>query len=118
MTSARRPMGSLEENVMRYLWAVGVATPAEVHQAIAPELAYTTVTTVLTRLLEKGRIERSRRGRSFVYAPLQSEAEHRAGAMSTTLGAAADRSAVLSNFVDALDPRDLVVLRELLDDET
>ena len=117
MTSARRPMGALEENVMQYLWAVGVATPAEVHQAIAPELVYTTVTSVLARLLGKGRIERSRRGRSFVYSPLQSEAEHRADAMSTTLGAAADRSAVLSNFVDALDANDLVVLRELLDDD-
>lgn len=117
MTSNRRPMGALEDNAMQYLWAVGVATPAEVHQAIAPELAYTTVTTVLARLLEKERIERTRRGRSFAYSPLQSEAEHRAGAMSTTLGAAADRSAVLSNFVDALDPADLVVLRELLDED-
>ena len=55
--SSRRPMGALEDHVMEYLWAVDApATPREVHQAVAPELAYTTVTTVLTRLAAKGRV--------------------------------------------------------------
>ena len=113
--STRRPMGALEENVMEYLWLVGApASPAEVHAAVAPELAYTTMTTVLTRLWEKSRLERKRRGRSFVYTPVRSEAEHRAEAMRLSLGDAADRGAVLSSFVDALDPADLDVLRELI----
>ena len=111
-------MGALEDQVMEYLWTVGApAAPAEVHQAIAPELAYTTLTTVLTRLWEKSRVERSRKGRSYVYAPVRTEAEHRADAMTTTLGAAANRPAVLSNFVEALDTQDLAVLRRLLDEE-
>ena len=115
MTS-RRPMGALEDHVMQYLWTVdSAASPTEVHQAVAPELAYTTVTTVLTRLAEKGRVQRSRNGRSFVYAPVRSEAAHRADAMTTTLGVAADRAAVLSSFVDALDAKDVAVLRDLLD---
>lgn len=118
MTSTRRPMGALEEHVMDYLWAVDApAAPAEVHQAVAPELAYTTVTTVLTRLWDKGRVERSRKGRAYVYAPVRTEAEHRADAMTTTLGAAANRPAVLGNFVEALDAQDLAVLRSLLDEE-
>ena len=116
--SARRPMGSLEDNVMEYLWLVGTpASPAEVHAAVAPELAYTTVTTVLTRLFEKGRLERERQGRALMYAPVHSEADHRADVMHTSLGDAADRGAVLSSFVDALDSTDLEVLRGLLDDE-
>lgn len=114
MTS-RRPMGALEDHVMEYLWTVdAAASPMEVHQAVAPELAYTTLSTVLTRLAAKGRVQRSRRGRSFVYAPVRSEAEHRADAMTTTLGAAADRAAVLSRFVDALDNKDVAMLRDLL----
>ena len=113
--STRRPMGALEDHVMDYLWLVGApASPAEVHAAVAPELAYTTVTTVLTRLWDKGRLERERRGRAFAYAPVRSEAEHRADAMRVNLSDAADRGAVLSSFVDALDPADLDVLRGLI----
>lgn len=116
--SRRRPMGALEEHVMDYLWTIGIpASPRDVHNAIAPELAYTTVTTVLTRLAEKGRLERARHGRSFVYSPLRSEAEHRADAMHTTLGHAADHAAVLSSFVDTLDADDLDMLRNLVDGE-
>lgn len=113
--STRRPMGALEEDVMEYLWLVGApSSPSDVHAAVAPELAYTTVTTVLTRLWDKGRLERERRGRFYVYAPVRSEAEHRANAMRVSLGDAADRGAVLSSFVDALDPADLDVLRGLI----
>ena len=114
MTSTRRPMGALEDDVMAYLWAVEEATAPEVHQAVGADLAYTTVTTVLSRLWEKGRVERSRPGRSYLYSPVRSEAEHRADAMNSTLGAAEDRGAVLSSFVDALSAKDVAVLRDLL----
>jgi predicted transcriptional regulator len=113
--SARRPGGALEDDVMEYLWALGApASPRAVQSAVAPELAYTTLTTVLTRLWEKGRLDRDRRGRSFLYKPVRSEAEHRAAAMRNSLGHAADRGAVLSSFVDALDADDLDVLRNLV----
>ena len=114
---ARRPMGSLEDDVMAYLWAIDKGAASAVHQAVAPDLAYTTVTTVLSRLYEKGRVERTRRGRSYLYSPVRSEAEHRADTMTTTLGAAADRAAVLSRFVDALNAKDVAVLRDLLDED-
>jgi len=108
-------MGALEDDVMDYLWLVGApASPSEVHAAVAPELAYTTMTTTLTRLSDKGRLERAPRGRSFVYTPVRSEAEHRADVIRVNLADAADRGAVLSSFVDALDPADLDVLRALI----
>ena len=112
--SPRRAMGALEDHVMAYLWAVEHAAAPEVHQAVAPDLAYTTVTTVLSRLWGKGRVERARCGRAYVYSPVRSEAEHRADSMTTTLGAAADRAAVLSSFVDGLTANDIAVLRDLL----
>lgn len=112
----KRPLGALEEEVMEYLWAVGApSTPSEVHAAIAPELAYTTVMTVLTRLWEKGRLIRERRGRAYGYEPVSSEAEYRAGSMATSLSEAGNRAAVLSSFVEALDDDDLVELRQLLE---
>lgn len=113
--AAKRPMGALEEEVMTYLWSTDASvTPAEVHQAVAPELAYTTVMTILSRLYDKGRLSRGQRGRAYTYEPIRSEAEHRAEAMQSTLGDAGDRAAVLSQFVESLDAQDAKVLRKLL----
>ena len=118
MPRTRRPMGALEDHVMEFLWALDApASAPDVHSAVAPELAYTTVTTILTRLVHKGRLRRDREGRSFCYAPVRSEADFRATKMSETLGASGDRDAVLSSFVDALGPDDVDTLRRILDDE-
>jgi len=111
----RRAMGALEDEIMTYLWAIdGPATPSDVHAAVAPELAYTTVMTILVRLWQKKLLTRARSGRAFAYKPVQSEAEDRAEKMRSTLGDAADRAAVLSSFVDALDSSDAAVLKKLL----
>jgi len=113
--AGRRPNGALEDQVMEYLWSIGEpATPAEVHDVVAPELAYTTVMTILTRLFEKGRLERKRVGRAYAYSAVESEAEHVAGAMASSLVDAHDRAAVLSQFVDTLSPDDAMTLRRLL----
>jgi len=109
-------MGALEDEMMTYLWAISrPATTSEVREAVAPHLAYTTVMTILTRLWQKGRLARARVGRAFEYEPVRTEAEHRAAKMQGTLDDAGDRAAVLSNFVDALDPNDATVLKKLLE---
>lgn len=113
--TTRRPMGALEDEIMAYLWAAATpATPAEVHQAVAPDLAYTTVMTVLTRLWTKELLTREPQGRGFAYSPVRSEAQHRAEAMQTTLDSSADREAVLSSFVASLTRSDAKKLRNLL----
>lgn len=114
----RRPMGALTDEIMAYLWAVdGPATPSEVHEAVAPELAYTTVMTILTRQWQKGDLSRSRVGRAYAYEPVRTEADHRAERMQVTLGAAGDKAAVLSSFVDSLTVKDAKTLRRLLDED-
>ena len=115
MTS-KRPMGSLEDEVMSYLWATGApAKPGEVHQAIAPELAYTTIMTVLTRLWQKDLLGRVLDGRAYVYTPTKSQAESLADRMRVTLHDASDRAAVLSSFVDGLDQRDATLIKKFLE---
>ena len=112
----RRPTGALEGQVMAYLWATdGPATPAEVHQAVAPDLAYTTVMTVLTRLWEKDLLSRESRGRAYAYEPVRTEAQHRAGEMQTALDRSAHRDEVLSSFVATLKADDAELLRRLLE---
>jgi predicted transcriptional regulator len=111
-------MGALEDEVMAYLWAAeSPATTAEVHQAVAPDLAYTTVMTVLTRLWAKELLTREAKGRGFAYSPVRSEAQHRAGLMQETLENSADRAAVLSTFVASLSRADARKLRTLLKGE-
>ena len=117
--TTRRPMGALEDEIMAYLWATeSPATPAEVHQAVAPDLAYTTVMTVLTRLRTKELLTRETKGRGFAYSPVRSEAQHRAELMQTALDDSADREAVLSSFVASLNRDDAKKLRNLLKGES
>ena len=111
----RKPMGSLEAAVLRYLWnARQAATPGEVNRALGEEVAYTTVMTVLTRLWRKGLVDRERQGRAYAYRPLVSEADYAAKRMRDTLGRAQNREAVLSRFVDTLSARDAKALRRAL----
>lgn len=109
-------MGGLEREIITYLWAVtSPVTPAEVHQAVAPDLAYTTVMTVLSRLWNKGLLARDPKGRGFAYAPVRSEAEHRAGQIKSMLTSSGNREAVLSSFAESLSAKDAERLRRLLD---
>ena len=114
----RRPMGALEAEVSAALWASDRAlTPAEVRDAVGGDLAYTTVMTILSRLWQKGRLERERVGRAYAYRPAVDEAEHFAGRMHETLAEAKDREAALSRFVDELTPAEMTLLRGLLGDD-
>jgi len=111
----KRRKGGLEEEVMEFLWRTDApAPPGVVHQAVAPELAYTTVMTILSRLYEKGRLTRCLKGRAYVYEPVRTEAEYRAEKMQTTLVDAGDRAAVLSRFVESLEAQDASTLKKLL----
>jgi|TARA_B110000483_G_scaffold194363_1_gene231565 predicted transcriptional regulator len=113
----RRATGELEEAVLRFVWAMDApVTPAEAHESVAPDLAYTTVMTVLTRLHQKGRLERERRGRAYAYWAPDGEASHRAGQMRNQLSSADNSDAVLSSFVEKLSGAEAAELRRLLAD--
>lgn len=111
----RRPMGALEAQVLGVLWASAEPlTPRAVHRAMGEDLAYTTVTTILTRLWGKGLVHRERRGRAYTYAPVMSEAELTAARMQAVLEATSDHAAVLRSFVGRLDRQDEQALGTLL----
>ena len=102
--------------MLTVLWgADGARTPAQVQAALPDGLAYTTVSTILTRLHDKGAVSRERVGSAHVYAPLVNEDAVAARQLRDLLADGADRRAVLRGFVTALDPADVAVLRELLD---
>lgn len=111
----RRGQGELEALVLSALREAGApATVGQVHERLDADLAYTTVITILTRLLGKGVVTRERVGRSFTWEPVADQAGLAARRMRKVLDAENDREAVLASFLTALDPADEVLLRELL----
>jgi predicted transcriptional regulator len=114
----RRPPGELETSVLSVLWSAGAPlTPAQVQQSLGDGLARTTVTTILTRLHEKGVLLRSRVGRAFAYAPAQGVRDApglAARRMHSELEKEQDRQTVLARFVSSLSEDDERLLRSLL----
>lgn len=105
--SDRRAAGALEAEVLGALWALGrPVTPGDVRSELAGDLAYTTVNTILVRLVEKGVVTRRRHGRTYVYEPSIDQADLAASRMHDVLGSGQDRAAVLSRFVGQLSSAD------------
>ncbi|MFD8806156.1 BlaI/MecI/CopY family transcriptional regulator [Streptomyces sp. NPDC059597] len=111
----RRGQGELEGLVLSALReAPAPASVGWVQERLGGDLAYTTVITILTRLLAKGAVTRERAGRSFVWTPVSDQAGLAAHRMRKVLDGESDREAVLSRFVTSLEPDDERVLRQLL----
>nr|WP_246620579.1 BlaI/MecI/CopY family transcriptional regulator [Streptomyces corallincola] len=112
----RRGQGELEGQVLGALReADGAVSAAWVQERLGGDLAYTTVVTILTRLLAKDVVARERRGRSFLWTPTADVARLAALRMRRLLDGEQDREAVLASFVTALPPGDEQVLRALLE---
>jgi predicted transcriptional regulator len=113
---SRRPDGALEGDVMRVLWRAGrPLQPAEVNELLDQGLAYTTVATILGRLLAKGLVDRAEAGRGYAYAAAVPEAALAGRRIAEVLETAADRREALSWFVGSLSAKDARALRGLLD---
>jgi predicted transcriptional regulator len=121
-SAPRRGSGRLESAVLDVLWqARRPLSPGEVQAALGagpgadgPELSYSTVVTILTRLHEKKVLVRHRDGRAFRYEPVADEAGLAARRLAAMLDGGPDRQAVLSRFVADLSESDEALLRRLL----
>lgn len=114
-------LGPLEAELLAVLWrAGGWLSGPEVHAALNARrpLAYTTVSTVLIRLWQKGHLERVRDGRAFAYRPVRTREEHTAARMAALLADLDDRPRALSWFLELLDDGERAQLRRLLKRET
>ncbi|MFI6942528.1 BlaI/MecI/CopY family transcriptional regulator [Streptomyces sp. NPDC050418] len=113
--SRRRGQGELEGQVLAVLGTAGKPVSAGwVQERLGGDLAYTTVLTILARLMAKDAVTRERDGRSFVWTSAADEAGLAALRMRKVLDGENDREAVLASFVTALPPGDERLLRELL----
>ena len=78
-TGVRAPLGDLEQEVMRHVWACGATgcLGAELQEALESHhaVALSTVLTTLERLRDKGILTREREGKAYRYWALLSEEE-------------------------------------------
>lgn len=113
---ARTP--ALEGRVLDVLWRGGDWSVRSVLAAVDPELAYTTIATVLDRLHAKERVVREKRGVAWVYRAARSRdeavADEVAAMMRRAEGASEPLLVAFLDEVEAADPAALDRLEALL----
>ncbi len=108
-------LGKLERRVMDILWQepdreLSVRDVA----TVLPDYAYTTVATVLDRLVHKGLVSRRMDGRAIKFAAIGSQGAHTAVLMHEALDAGHDTDAALVRFAGTLSHSEAAVLRRAL----
>lgn len=115
-------LGDLEAEIMECMWNVDSASVRDVHEFLLGrrDIAYTTVMTVMTRLAEKGMLQRRQEGRAYIYSPLKTRDAFCTDVVKRVMSGLfgqVDRP-VLTHFVDSLTDEDsaqLDVLAEIIE---
>lgn len=117
-------LGELEFAVMDILWNREPATVSDVLETLNQDkerqLAYTTIMTVMSRLVEKGWLIAEKRGRAYSYQAAHSRQEAEAAAVSSVVRALLEDfgDVAVAQFVrelDEIDPDQLAQLARLAD---
>lgn len=108
--------------VMRELWQAGTQMPSsEIASRLNPTTgwSFSTVSTLLSRMVEKGSVSYEKRGKAYYYFPLFSEKEYHKRELQAFLGKLYDGSVrkLLAELVDnrEMTQEDLEELRRKFD---
>jgi len=102
-------LGPLEREILHIVWELGTVSVKDVHDRILAdpdrELAYTSVTTVLNRLTNKGWLACDKQGRSFTWRSLITQEQAKALESYEQLNQflAVSNPDVVAAFADSLD---------------
>jgi len=117
-------LGELEAAVMQNIWPQDEVTVRQVWDALQPtrDLAYTTVMTVMSRLVQKGVLTARKQGKTYYYqatsTPEEFVAQQAQRAVQDLLTQFGD--VAIAQFLQALDdvdPERLAALRKLINQE-
>jgi len=93
----RSSLFDLEADIMQVVWREGWMgfAVSEVHERLEAErdIAYTTVMTTVSRLFDKGLLERRREGRRYLYTPVMGQDEFLRAMARDVLGSLLDATA-------------------------
>lgn len=112
-------LGPLEAEILNIIWELGSVTVKDVHDRIladpSRELAYTSVTTVLRRLTQKGWLACDKTERSFTWRPLVSRSQAQVLKAHDQLHQflAVGNPDVVAAFADSLDSASLEQLQAI-----
>ena len=110
-------LGDLERRMIDVLWEKpGDELTGRDVANLLPGYAYTTVATVLDRLVHKKLVRRRMDGRTIRFAATGTGATHTATLMRETLGTTRDPDAALVRFAQRVSPSEADVLRRALND--
>jgi predicted transcriptional regulator len=117
-------LGALEAAIMQLIWRRGEMTVREVWTALQPTrpLAYTTVMTVMSRLVPKGVLTARKQGKSYYYRaavqPDEFMAQRAQAAVRDVLVNFGDLAiAQFLREIDAVDPQRLAALCNMANQE-
>jgi len=120
--SIERLLTETELELMRILWALGQGTVRDVMAALPEEraLAYTSVSTILRILEQKGFVTATKEGRSHIYTPTVEKPRYEARTLRHMVGGLFEGSAgaLVRRLIDsgAVDDSELRDLQRLLDE--
>jgi BlaI family penicillinase repressor len=120
---ASRYPTELELAILKVLWREGPLPVRPVRDALAPErdLAYTSVMTVMSIMVDKGYLKRSKRGGSYVYRPVITQASTARRMLDDVVNRVYDGSVGLAalHLLESKDlsEEELKALRKLLDEK-
>jgi predicted transcriptional regulator len=108
-------LGPLEREVMGVVWQRGQATVVEVRSALGDRHAYTTIMTILSRLADKGHLDRRKCGRSFVYSGAGSRAATTGQWLARAIAGVEDsmKGEIVQHFVGSIGNLDERLLDQL-----
>lgn len=100
---------------MSVVWRLGEASVEQVRTALPSPGAYTTVQTVLNRLVDRGLLTRTMTGNAYIYSANIAESEYLARSIEQTLSTASTeaRQVALAQLIGNLDQGELSDVRKL-----
>jgi len=123
MSTHHRSVTDTELEILKALWELGEGTVREVLAKLGPQgrgWAYTTAQTLLSRLQEKGFVQRRKRGRAFVFRPRFTRDELLGRSLDDLASRVCDGKAMplLLNLVQSskFSRRELARFKQLLDE--
>lgn len=113
----RKILGDLETDIMDIVWVKGEITVRQVYEQLKDQrnIAYTTVMTVMSRLADKGLLEKIKEGAAFVYRATSSKEEFTKSTVKKVIGELLEdfTAPVINQFVEFLGDEQPETMEEL-----